>query len=74
MDTGERKHNKKTEAKKLTVWEVKNPRDPRLNDTMGGTAPLNRFEAWSITPSPPRHATKSTLSCRSLKTSSANFQ
>lgn len=53
-------------VKKLTVWEVRNPRDPRLNDTTGGTAPLNKFDACSITPSPPKQATKSTLSCRSL--------
>lgn len=53
-------------VKKLTVWEVRNPRDPRLNDTTGGTAPLNKFEPCSITPSPPKQATKSTLSCRSL--------
>ena len=56
----------KSWVKKLTVWEVRNPRDPRLNDTTGGTAPLNKFDACSITPSPPKQATKSTLSCRSL--------
>lgn len=51
---------------RLTLWEVRKPREPRLNDTTGGTAPLNRFEACSITPSPPKQATKSTFSCRSL--------
>ena len=56
----------KSWVKKLTVWEVRNPKDPRLNDTTGGTAPLNKFDACSITPSPPKQATKSTLSCRSL--------
>lgn len=48
------------------MWEVRNPRDPRLNDTTGGIAPRNNLVAWSITPSPPRQATKSTLSRRSL--------
>lgn len=52
-----------------TLWEVRKPREPRLNDTMGGIASLNRFEACSITPSPPKHATKSTFSCRSLNQS-----
>ena len=56
----------KSWVKKLTVWEVRNPKDPRLNDTTGGTAPINKFDACSITPSPPKQATKSTLSCRSL--------
>lgn len=50
-----------------TVWEVRNPRDPRLNETTGGTASLNKFDAWSITPSPPKQATRSTLSWRSLQ-------
>lgn len=45
---------------------MRNPRDPRLNETTGGTAPLNKFDACNITPSPPKHATKSTLSWRSL--------
>jgi hypothetical protein len=54
------------EFEEHTLWEARKPREPRLNDTTGGTAPLNRFEACNITPSPPKHATKSTFSCRSL--------
>ena len=57
---------RKGKFKKLTAWEVRNQRNPRLKETTGGTTSLNRFDAWSITPSPPKHATKSTLSCRSL--------
>ena len=57
---------KQKHVERLTGCEVRNPRDPRLNDTTGGTAPLNKFDACNITPSPPKHATKSTLSWRSL--------
>lgn len=45
-----------------TVCDVRNPRDPKLKETTGGTAPLNKFEACRMTPSPPKHTTKSTLS------------
>ena len=48
----------KSWVKKLTVWEVRNPKDPRLNDTTGGTAPLNKFDACSITPSSPQASHK----------------
>lgn len=71
MGREEREKNNKDEVhmktfKIRTEWEVRNPRDPRLNETTGGTAPLNKLDAWRITPSPPKHATKSTLSWRSL--------
>lgn len=47
---------------KHTLCEVKNPRDPRLKETTGGTEVLNKFDACRMTPSPPKHVTKSTLS------------
>lgn len=54
---------------KHTICEVKNPRDPRLKETIGGTDVLNKFDACKMTPSPPKQVTKSTLSWRSLSVS-----
>lgn len=47
---------------KRTLCEVKNPRDPRLKETTGGTEVLNKFDACKMSPSPPKHVTKSTRS------------
>ena len=57
---------KKMRNEKHTLWDVRNPRDPRLKETTGGTAPVNKLDACKMTPSPPRQVIKSTLSCRSL--------
>lgn len=57
----------------LKLWFVRKPMDPRWKDTTGGMWCLNKLLACRMTPSPPRHTTKSTCSAK-LQDTAAHTQ
>mmetsp|Transcript_48152 Transcript_48152/g.92042 ORF Transcript_48152/g.92042 Transcript_48152/m.92042 type:complete len:276 (-) Transcript_48152:643-1470(-) len=48
----------------VKVCGARKPMDPRLTPRMGGHGPWNMEDACRMTPSPPRHSTRSTWLCR----------